>query len=129
MKSKCMIFNYRGAPIELLKGMEVVEQLRYLGVTVVNKQNCFLQHKKEKIMQARKMANLTYSIIARSCSKIIIGKSVVLPGVLYASSVLTWTRKEMDEMQRIENQVWRQMLGASRFTPWLPCRVKLEHQR
>ena len=25
MESKCMIFNYRGAPIELLKGMEVVE--------------------------------------------------------------------------------------------------------
>ena len=72
-------------------------------------------------MQARKMANLTYSIIARSCSKIMIGKtywkSVVLPGVLYASSVLTWTRKEMDEMQLIENQVWRQMLGAPRFTP------------
>ena len=121
MKSKCMIFNYRGAPIELPKGMEVVEQLRYLGVTVVIKRNCFLQHKKEKIMQTKKMANLTYSIIARSCSKIMIGKtywkSVVLPGVLYVSSVLTWTRKEMDEMQCIENQVWRQMLGAPRFTP------------
>ena len=46
MKSKC-IFNYIGAPIELLKRMEVVEQLRYLGVTVVNKWNCFLQHKKK----------------------------------------------------------------------------------
>ena len=93
MKSKYMIFNYRGAPIELLKGMEVVDQLRYLGVTVVNKRNCFLQHKEEKIMKARKMANLTYSIIACSCSKIMIGKtywkSVVLPGVLYTSSVLT----------------------------------------
>ena len=102
-----MIFNYRGAPIELLKGMEVVERLRYLGVTVVNKWNCFLQHKKKKIMQARKMANLTYSIIAHSCSKILIGKtywkSVVLPGILYASSVLTWIRKEMDEVQHIEN--------------------------
>ena len=61
-----MIFNYRGlrgGPIELLKRTEVVEQLIYLGVTVANKRNCFLQHKKEKIMQARKMANLTYSII------------------------------------------------------------------
>ena len=47
MKSKCMIFNYRGAPIELLKGMEAEEQLRSLGVTVVNKRKCFLQHKKE----------------------------------------------------------------------------------
>ena len=43
MKSKC-----RGAPIELLKGMEVVEQLRYLGVTVVNKRNCVLLLKKKK---------------------------------------------------------------------------------
>ena len=90
-------------------------------MTVVNKRNCSLQYKKEKIMQARKMANLTYSIIAHSCSKIIIEKtywkSVVLPGVLYALSVLTWTRKEMDEMQPIENQVWRKMLGAPRFTP------------
>ena len=107
----------------MLKGMEVVERLRYLGVTVVNKRNCFLQHKNEKIMQARKMANLAYSIIECSCSKILIGKtywkSVVLHhrSLLYASSVLTWTRKEMDEMQRIENQVWRQMLGAPRFTP------------
>ena len=67
------------------------------------------------------MANLTYFIIARSCSNILIGKtyrkSVVLLGVLNTSSVLTWTRKKMDEMQRIENQVWRQMLGAPRFTP------------
>ena len=42
MKSKCMIFNYRGAPFELLKGMKMVEQLRYLGVTVVNRRNCFV---------------------------------------------------------------------------------------
>ena len=91
--------------------MEVVEKLGYMGWTVVNKRNCILQHKKEEIMQARKMANLTYFIIARSCSKILIGKtywkSVVLPGVLYAASILTWTRKEIDELQRIENQVWR----------------------
>ena len=106
MKSKCMIFNYRGASIELLKGMEVVEQLRYMGVTVFNKRNCFLQHKKEKIMQARKIANLTYSIIAHSCSKIMIGKtdwkSVVSPGVLYASSVLTWTHTST-----VPDVVWR----------------------
>ena len=72
-------------------------------------------------MQARKMANLTYFIIARSCSKLLIGKTywkrVVLQGVLYAASILTWTRKEIDELQRIENQVWRQIFGGPRFTP------------
>ena len=54
------------------------------------------------MMQARKMANLTYSIIARSCNKIMIGKTywknVVLPGALYALSILTWTRNEKDEL-------------------------------
>ena len=52
--------------------MDVVEQIRYLGVTVSNKRNCFHQHKKGKILQARQMTNLTYSVIARSCNKVLI---------------------------------------------------------
>ena len=38
IKSKRMIFNYREAPIEQLKGMEVVEQFKYLGAVLENKQ-------------------------------------------------------------------------------------------
>ena len=58
--------------------------------------------------------------MSHSYNKIMIGKThwknVVLPGVLYASSILTWTWKEIDELQRLENQVWRQVLGGQRFT-------------
>ena len=121
LKSQCIMFNYKGPTVTQLQGMEVVERIKYLGVVVCNKRDCFQQHKKEKIRQARKMVNLTYSVIARSCNKLLIGKTywknIVLPGVLYASSVITWTNKENDELQRIDNQVWRQILGGPRYTP------------
>ena len=64
VKSKCVILNYRGPTIEQQRGMEVVEQLKYLEVTVSNRGNCFFQYEKDKIMHARKMAKLTYSRIA-----------------------------------------------------------------
>ena len=66
------------------------------------------------------MTNLTYSVIARSCNKVLIGKkywkNVVLPNILYASSVITWTKKELQDLQKIDNQIWRQILGAPRYT-------------
>ena len=120
MKSKCMIFNSAATTIEKFLGMDVMKQIRYLGVTVDNKRNYFQQHKKQKILQARRMTNLTYSVIARSCNKVLLGKtywkSVVLPSILYASSVVTWTRKELEDLQRTDNQVWRQILGAPRYS-------------
>ena len=67
------------------------------------------------------MTNLTYSVIARSCNKVLIGKtywkSVVLPSIKYALSVITWIKKELQDLQKIDNQVWRQILGAPRYTP------------
>ena len=92
------ILNYRGTVINQVLGMKVVDQLKYLGVTVSNKKNCFLQYTKDKILQARKIPIVTYSIIVRSCNKIMIGKtywkSVFLQGVLYATAILTWNMKE-----------------------------------
>ena len=89
LKSNCMIFNSVDMVTGKFLGMDVVEQIKYLGVTVSNKRNCFHQHEEQKILQARQMTNLTYSVIARSCNKVLIGKtywkSVVLPSILYAS--------------------------------------------
>ena len=67
------------------------------------------------------MANMTYSVMHISCNKIMIGnvywKSVVLPAVLTGTSVLCWTRSELEVLQKIENGVWRMMLGAPGYTP------------
>ena len=86
---------------------------------VTNGRNCFLEHKKKKIELAKKMTNMTFSVMARSCNKMMIGKtfwkSVVLPGVFVGNAVLIWTEEEKQRLQRIENSVWRQLLGAPSY--------------
>ena len=56
---------------------------------------CFGECQKGKIRLVEKMSNLTFSIIARSSSKMVIGKtywkSVVQPRVLSATAVMVWT--------------------------------------
>ena len=70
------------------------------------------------ITKAQRLANLTYSIIARSCHKIIIRKSFwkngCLPSVLYETNILNLTGKKK-EVQVIENSVYRQILGAPNY--------------
>ena len=75
--------------------MKVVSSIRYLGTDAGDSILCFGECQKGKIWLAEKMANLTFSIIARSCNKMVIGKtywkSVVQPRVLSATAVMVWT--------------------------------------
>ena len=67
------------------------------------------------------MTNLAFSVMYRSCDRLLIGrtywKSVVQPRVLSASSVVVWSRQEKAKLQVVENRVWRQILGAPIYTP------------
>ena len=60
---------------------------------------------------AERMANLTFSVISKSCDKLLIGKiywkSVLLPRVLSPAAVVVWTKEERKQLQRVENRVWR----------------------
>ena len=44
-------------------------------------------------------------------------QSVVQPRVLSAAAVVMWTKEERKQLQREENKVWRQILGAPVYTP------------
>ena len=70
---------------------------------------------------AERIANLTFSVISKSYDKFLIGKrnwkSVVQPRVLSAAAVVVWTKEERKQLQRVENRVWRQILGAPIYTP------------
>ena len=74
----------------------MVQELKYLGIIVNDKTQCFKRHKEEKIKQARKMENMTYSAMHKFFNKIMIGKvywkSVVLPSLLVGTSVICWTK-------------------------------------
>ena len=76
--------------MEKIGKIYMVHKLKYLGIIVNDKTKCFKRHKEETIKQARKIANMTDSVMHKSCNKIIIGKmywkSVVLPSVLMGVS-------------------------------------------
>jgi hypothetical protein len=107
----------------------VEDNLKYLGVQFNNKKNCFATHKKNIIKRAERWANITYSVIAKSCNKIAIGKAfwkgLVLPTLLYGTEAMTFTKTEIQKLQRIENQVFRTILGAPTYTPCTVLRAEI----
>lgn len=54
--------------------IKVSHQFQYLGITIHDSRNYFTKHKEKMIEKARQLTNMTYSVIAKSCSKILIGK-------------------------------------------------------
>ena len=59
---------------------------------------------------------MTYSVISRSCNKVLIGKTfwkgVVVPSLLHGIEVINYTKNERKSLQIIENSVYRKILGA-----------------
>lgn len=114
-KSSVIIFNKKEQP-EQIRNIRVTKEIKYLGITITNTRNCFKIHKENCIQKAKKLANLTYPVIAQSCNKILIGKtfwkSIALPTILYASSIMAFTKEEIQNLQRIENSVYSAILGA-----------------
>ena len=59
---------------------------------------------------------MTYSVVSRACNKVLIGEtywtSVVVPSLMFGAPVVAWNQGELEELQRVENRVWRCVLGA-----------------
>lgn len=72
--SSIIIFNMRDKPIEI-KGIKVANGIKYLGMRINNKRNCFKIQNSLMMEKAAKMANMTYPVIAKSCSRLLIGKT------------------------------------------------------
>ena len=75
------------------------------------------------------MANITYSVIERSCNKLLIGKSfwksIVLPSVLYGTNIINLTEDNINQLQKIENSVYRFILGAAHYSPNVTLRGEI----
>ena len=78
LKSKCLILNRDNRNLQnqsKLAKIEVVDTVKYLGIELTEGRNYLSEHKKRKINMARKIANMTSSIIARSCNRLMVGKT------------------------------------------------------
>ena len=97
---------------EDIEEVKVVNNMKYLGIVLDNKKNMYKSQKYNMIQKAKKLANMTYNITKTCCNKILIGKaywkSIALPSILYGSSIINITNTEINKLQRIENQVYRQ---------------------
>ena len=66
------------------------------------------------------MANMMLSIINRSTNKLLIGKTywknVILPEILYGLDNIVYNKKEIEQLQNSENQAYRLILTAPRYT-------------
>ena len=117
-KSNIIIFNMENKPEEI-EGIQITESIKYLGVEIEGKRNMFMKQKSNMIKKAEKLSNMTYSIIAKSCHKIMIGKTywknVALPAILYGTAVINITETEVKRLQQIENGVGRKILGAPKY--------------
>ena len=117
-KSNIMIYNIEHN-VQDIEGIKVVNNIKYLGMIIDNTREMFTTHKKKTLEKAEKMANMTYPIIAKSCNKVLVGKTywkgVALPTILYGAPIVNWKESEIQKLQRIENGVGRVMLGAPRY--------------
>ena len=124
-KSSILIYNKKEKP-EQIEGIKVVDNIKYLGLKIDDKRNMFKTQNSEMITKAQNLATLTYSIIEKSCNKIMIGKtywkSVALPSILYGVNIMHLTETEIEKLQNIENGVYRKILGAVKRTPKVALR-------
>lgn len=127
-KSKALIFNMQDKPQEIA-GIRASKTVKYLGITLNDSRNMFKEHKRLMVEKAMKMANITYSVVARSCARMLIGKtywkSIALPVVLYGSKIMDFTKQEIGKLQRIENNVARKILGAPSYAQQAALRGEL----
>ena len=68
-------------------------------------------------IKARKMVNITYSVIEKSCNKLLIGMIFWKSIVLLICSIINLTEDNIDELQKIDNSVYRTILRAAHYSP------------
>ena len=95
-----MIFNAKDK-IEEIGGIKVVNNMKYLGVTISDGRDMFKTHKDNKLKLSEKLVNITYSVINKSCNRLLIGgtywKNIAIPAILYGSNIIEYTKQEIEK--------------------------------
>ena len=69
------MYNCGEGRLDEVGGIRVTNTIRYLGIDQRDSRLCFMEYQKGKVRLAEKMANITFSVITRSCKKTIISKT------------------------------------------------------
>ena len=119
-KSKISIYKGRTGEKEI-EGIKVVNSIKYLGVEVGNERDIFRGHREKVLKLAEGRATQVNGVIGTSCNKLLVGKTWwkcgILSAILLGVGVMNFGGDEIKTLQKIENRVYRGILGAIFNTP------------
>merc|ERR1712055_3456 len=121
-EKKTKILKIRGPETKDKIGrFKVEKEARYLGIQVGGRgRNIFEAENKIWIQKAEKKANAIISQIKKSADKVIVGKAIwklmAIPAILFGRAVVTTSKKQIEKLQRLENKVWRYLLGIGGYS-------------
>ena len=82
--------------------------------------NSFQAENRSWIEKAEKKANEIISQIKKSFDKVVVGKAIwklmSIPGILFGRAVVVTPKATIKKVQRIENKVWRYLLGIGGYS-------------
>ena len=116
--------------MQKIGNIEVVEELKYLGVIVQAKRNVFEGQKNEMTKKKiKRLSVMTNSVIEKSCHRVMMGKTywkvVVLPSTLYGAEVIDMKGEEIDKLQKTENTAMRRILRAPKWAAQAAIKGKI----
>ena len=120
-KKKTKILIVRGPQVEKIGEYEVTKEVKYLGINLGGRgKDIFAAENESWLEKAEKKANELISQIKSSCDIVLVGraiwKAMAIPQALYGRAVIPTTEKDIKKLQRIENRVWRYLLGIGGYS-------------
>ena len=121
-EDKSAILVFKGDPgVGEIEGIKVVKNFKYLGLNIGDGNDIFEKHKINIIKNAAGRATGVGMVVEKSCNKLLVGKTWwkngILPGILLGIGVMRISEKQIEDLQVIENRVYRTLTGAMRCTP------------
>ena len=119
-KSNTIIFNSKNQP-EYIEDIHVTTNIiTYLGGKIKNKKDCYKLQRIEASKKAKKYSSMMPAVIAKSCNKILIGKSywkcAVLPSILHGTEAIYLSNNYLADPPIEENKALRYTVNARRKT-------------
>ena len=119
-KRKCKILAFNTEDNIRIREVEIVQKLKYLGVLIENKRMWYKAQIKQGIETGTKINNFLYSIIGKTCNKLMVGKvfwkNVALPRFMFGQEILPYTNAETEQLKRLDNKAYRTILGLPIYT-------------
>ena len=122
-ENKSKVLQVRGTERpKKVGGLEVVERIKYLGITLGGIGRDIFKYERESLVErAQRKATTIKAYIKKSYDITSVGKAIwklqAVPAIMFGKQVVTLTRKTIDKLQKIENNVYRYLIGVGPTTP------------